>query len=63
MTEHEEIIATMDRIIEMQDRIIEKINGMTGKIDNMIDEISSEKLIDDARASMNEKYKTYDGPR
>jgi hypothetical protein len=61
--EHDEIIATLDRIIAMQDRMIERINGMNGMIDNMMNEISSNKLIDDAVTSMNEKFKTYDGPR
>jgi uncharacterized coiled-coil protein SlyX len=63
MTEQEEIIATLDRIIAIQDRIIERMNGMIGTIDNMIDEISSNKLNNDAVTSMRDKFKTYDGPR
>ena len=62
MSEYDEIIATLDRIIAMQDRMIERINGMNGMIDNMMNEISSNKLIDDAGTSMNEKWDTT-GPR
>jgi uncharacterized coiled-coil protein SlyX len=61
-TTQEEIIATLDRIIAMQDKMIEKISNMDGKmkmITEEINNISSEKLYDDAVKSM----KTYDGPR
>jgi predicted transcriptional regulator len=64
--EYNEIIATLDRIIAMmQDRMIEKISNMDGKmkmITEEINNISSEKLYDDAVKSMNEKWDTT-GPR
>jgi predicted transcriptional regulator len=63
--EYNEIIATLDRIIEMQDKMIEKINNIDGKmkmITEEINNISSEKLNDDAVTSMREKWDTT-GPR
>ena len=60
--EYQEIIATLDRISAMQDRMIERMEGIIGKMDNMIDKIPSDKLNDDAVASMNAKYyKWYHG--
>ena len=59
MTETQEIIATLDRIIAMQDEMIKRMREMEEKMDGMIDEISSEKLNNEAVASM----RTYDGPR
>jgi flagellin-specific chaperone FliS len=60
--EYQEIIETLDRIIAMQDRMIEKTNEMIGKMDNMIDEISSNKLNNEASVSMAERWSTT-GPR
>jgi predicted transcriptional regulator len=63
--EYDEIIASLDRIIAMQDRMIEKISNMDGKMKMITEEInnmSSEKLYDDAVKSMNEKWDTT-GPR
>ena len=63
--ELKEIIATLDRIIEMQDRMIEKINNMDGKmkmITEEIENISSEKLNNEASVSMVERWSTT-GPR
>ena len=60
--EYDEIIASLDRIIAMQDRMIEKMDGMIGTIDNMIDEISSNKLNNEASVSMAERWNTT-GPR
>ena len=65
MNEYNEIIATLDRILEMQERMIGRLDGMIEKINEMtseIENISSEKLIDDAVRSMNEKWDTT-GPR
>ena len=59
MSETQEIIATLDTIIAMQYRMMERIEGMEKKMDEMIDEISSEKLNNEAVASM----RTYNGPR
>jgi conjugal transfer/entry exclusion protein len=53
---YNEIIASLDRIIAMQDGMIEKMNEMEGKMNNMIDEISSEKINNDAVVSMREKW-------
>jgi hypothetical protein len=60
--EYDEIMASLDRIIAMQDRMIERMNGMIGTIDNMIDEISSNKLNNEASVSMVERWSTT-GPR
>ena len=63
--EYNEIIATLDRIIEMQDRMIEKISNMDGKmkmITEEINNISSEKLNNEASVSMAERWSTT-GPR
>ena len=60
--EYQEIIETLDRIIAMQDRMIEKTNEMIRKMDNMIDEISSNKLNNEASVSMAERWDTT-GPR
>ena len=57
--EYQDIIETLDRIIDKLDRMNERLD----MVREIIDDISSEKLIDDAVRSMNERYRTYDGPR
>jgi len=59
---YDNIIETLDRIIAMQDKMIKKLNEVNDMMKEMNNNISSEKLYDDAVRSMNEKWDTT-GPR
>jgi len=50
--EYQDIIETLDRIIGKLDRMNERLD----MVREIIDDISSEKLIDDAVTSMNERH-------
>ena len=57
---YDNIIATLDRIIAMQDRMIEKMNGIIDTMREMNDNISSERINDDAVTSMKKNNSWWD---
>ena len=57
------LIKGMSRRIDRLEDDIREMKGMMKEMMNKLNNISSEKLNDDAVRSMREKFSTYDGPR